>query len=156
MPNLKIAIVFIFSFLIIGQSYAASTTANATATVIAAIAITKTADLAFGTAPQSDPAKVILPASVSAASFTVTGAPNTAYTVTLPADGTVTMITGTGAVANQKIAVNTFTSTPAAGANGMLSAAGTQTLKVGATRAALLATQVVGSYTAAFTVNVVY
>lgn len=46
------------------------------------------------------------------------------------------MITGTGAVANQKIAE--YLLHLAAGANGMLSAAGTQTLKVGATRAAFV------------------
>lgn len=87
MPNLKIAIVFIFSFnywAVLCCFYDGECHCNCD---YAIAIITKTADLAFGTAPQSDPAKVILPASVSAASFTVTGAPNT-YTVTLPADGT--------------------------------------------------------------------
>lgn len=138
-----------------GQSYAAtSASAPTSATVIAAISITKTGDLLFGTAVQGDVSKTVLPADATAAVFNVSGQPSTAYTITLPAP--VTMITGTGLAANQQILVNNFTSTPAAGVNGMLSVGGTQVLRVGATRSALLSNQVAGSYTTSFTVNVIY
>ncbi len=139
-------------------SKAASTSGNAVQVVVAAIAIANVSDLDFGSAPQSDPLKVVAPGAAENAengSFTVTGQASTAYTITLPADGVVTMITGGGG-ANETIAVNTFVSNPAAGANGLLSGAGTQTLFVGATRAALGAAQVPGSYTASYTVTVVY
>ena len=52
------------------------------------------------------------------------------------------------------IAVNTFTSN--AGATPTIGATGTFTLYVGATRAALSATQAVGAYTGTFTATVVY
>jgi hypothetical protein len=132
--------------------YAASTTANANQTVTAAIAIVKVSDLEFGTAIQGAIAKTVAPGAVEDAenaSFTVTGQAATAYTITLPASITMT---GPGA----GIVVNAFASFPAAGANGMLSAGGAQTLLVGGTRAALPVGQVVGAYTAPFTVDVVY
>jgi hypothetical protein len=52
--------------------------------------------------------------------------------------------------------VSTFVSFPAAGANGLLNATGTQTLLVGATRAALAANQAAGTYTGTYNVTVVY
>ena len=136
----------------------ASAVGTATQTVIAAIAISNISNLDFGTAPAGDPAKTVLPGTVEAAdngSFAVTGQASNAYTISLPADGVVTMTTAGGGV-NKSIAVNSFTSYPAAGANGMLSASGTQTLFVGATRAALAASQVTGSYTGTYTVTVIY
>jgi hypothetical protein len=54
------------------------------------------------------------------------------------------------------IAVNTFVSFPAAGANGLLNATGSQLLLVGATRDALAANQALGTYTGTYTVDVVY
>ncbi len=137
---------------------AASTTGTAVQVVITAIAIANVSALNFGSAPQGDLARTIPPGAVENAnngSFTVTGQASTAYTITLPANGTVTMITGAGGV-NRTIAVSNFLSTPAAGANGLLSAGGTQTLFVGATRAALGAAQVPGSYSATYTVTVIY
>jgi len=133
--------------LVVKKSLAASATANATQTVIAAIAITKVTDLDFGSAPQGDPQKTVAPAA--GASFSITGAPNTAYTITVPSDGTVTMANG-----GNTIAVDSFTSSPSA--TGTLDGAGAQTLRVGATRAALAGNQAVGSYTGTFTVTVVY
>lgn len=138
---------------------AASDTAQAIQTVQAAIGINQVSDLDFGTAVQGDAAKTVVPGAAENAenaSFNVTGEPGLAYTITLPADGAVTMITAGGATANEQIAVNSFVSNPAAGANGLLSGAGTQSLFVGATRAALLATQVTGAYSSNFTVDVVY
>lgn len=138
------------------KAMAASTTADAKQIVTSAITITKVSDLEFGSAAQGDAAKTVAPGAAENAenaSFTVAGAPNTAYTVTLPANGTVTMQTGAGG-ANETIAVSAFTSFPAT--SGMISAGGSQLLLVGAQRAALGASQVAGSYTASFTVAVVY
>jgi hypothetical protein len=148
----KVASLLTLAGFAFNQAYAASTTGNATQTVQAAISITNTADLAFGTAAAGDVAKSVAPAAAESGRFTVNGAPNTAYTITLPS-AAVNMITGGGG-ANETIAVTAFTSNPAA--TGLLNGAGTQTLAVGATRAALGAAQVAGAYTAAYTVTVVY
>ena len=134
---------------------AASDSANANATVTAAIAIANVSDLEFGSAVQGDGAQTVAPGSSENAengSFDVTGEPNMAYTVTLPGDVDVVMTNG----GLGTIAVNSFASTPAAGANGLLDVSGAQSLFVGATRAALLGAQEVGSYTATFTIDVVY
>ncbi|CBW27160.1 hypothetical protein BMS_2363 [Halobacteriovorax marinus SJ] len=135
---------------------AASDTAQALAVVTAAINIAQVSDLDFGSSVQGDAASTVAPGDGTAAEFAVTGQANTAYTITLPADATVTMITGAGATADEQIGVNSFVSTPAAGANGLLDGSGAQTLNVGATRDALSATQVAGNYSANFTVDVVY
>jgi hypothetical protein len=137
---------------------AASTTADATIRVITDISIAKDVgkDLLFPDAVRGQAAHTIAPADAESAQFTVSGAPNKAYTITLPADGVVVMQTGGGG-ANQDIAVNTFTSSPAAGANGLTNGAGTQALRVGATRGAIGAAQVIANdYTATFTVIVAY
>lgn len=140
------------------RAWAASANGTATQVVIAALAITNVSALDFGSAAQGDVAKTVAPGSSENAdngSFNVTGQANTAYTISLPADGTVTLTTGGGG-ANETIAVSSFTSTPAAGANGLLNGSGAQVLFVGATRAALGAAQVAGNYTATYTVTVVY
>lgn len=145
--------------LLFGQhAYGASATGNAVQVVTTAIAIAYVSDIDFGTAPQGDAAKTVAPGAAENAtngSFTVTGTPSTAYTISLPADGVVTMTTAGGG-ANKTIAVDSFVSSPAAGANGMTDGSGSQTLFVGATRAALGAAQVTGNYTGTFTVTVVY
>lgn len=157
MKNLiKLGLVLAF---ITNHAHAASVNANANQTVTAAIAIAKVSDLEFGSAAQGDAAKTVAPGSsenAENASFTVTGQASTAYTITLPADGVVKMITAGGGSANTEINVNSFVSNPAAGANGLLDGSGTQTLFVGATRAALGASQNTGSYTGSFSVTVVY
>lgn len=134
----------------------AQTSANATATVIASIGISKTDDLAFGNAAQGDNSLTIDPATQPgpSATFTVTGQANTAYDITLPSDGTIIMITDDGGVDDEKINVNSFTSNPSGSGN--TGAGGSQTLNVGATRAAISASQVAGSYTASFNVTVAY
>lgn len=144
------------STFIVDDARAASDSAQALAVVTAAINIAQVADLDFGSAVQGDVAATVLPGDPTAAEFSVTGQPSTAYTITLPADATVQMITGGGATADEQINVNSFASTPAAGANGLLDGSGNQSLFVGATRDALSATQVAGSYAATFTVDVVY
>lgn len=135
---------------------AATATATATQSVILPITIAQVSDLDFGTAVQGDIAKTVAPGTAEDAenaSFTVTGEPSTAYTITLPANGVVTMSGSNGGT----IAVNDFVSFPAAGGGNTLpNTTGTVTLFVGATRAALGAGQTTGSYSGIFTVEVVY
>ncbi len=139
------------------EAFAASTSGTARQVVIAALTITNVSDLDFGTAAPSDVAKTVVPGTSETAdngSFTVAGQASTAYTITLPA-AAITMTTGGGG-ANETISVNSWASYPAAGANGLLTGGGTQLLLVGATRAALGASQVAGTYTGSYTVTVVY
>lgn len=158
-PKLVFVLFAVYSTLLsVSNAFAESSatgSADATMTVISGISILKTQDLSFTPAAPSSGAETIAPAGGTAAIFTVSGSPSANYSVTLPADGTVTMITGGGG-ANETIAVNTFTSTPAAGNNGVIGVGGSQSLRVGATRAALGAAQVTGSYTASFNVTVAY
>lgn len=127
--------------------------AQALIKVEAPLTITWSKDLDFGTVLQGDLAATVAPGDAEAAAFDIAGSPNTAYTITLPGNGDVVMITGGGG-ANETIAVDDFTSLPAA--TGLLDGAGTQTLTVGATHAAIGAAQVAGDYAADFTVEVVY
>jgi hypothetical protein len=140
----------------------ASANASVFAKVIQPIAITKTADLNFGgiiTGPAGSVtvspagvetatgATVINPnPNVSAAQFTVTGEPSTAYLIVLPT--TVTITNGA-----QTMTVDTFTSTPVG--TGLLSATGVQSLGVGA-KLNVAANQAVGSYSGTFAVTVAY
>lgn len=112
-------------------------------------------NLDFDTVIQGDASATVAPGDGTAAVFDVTGSPNTAYTVNLPA-APINMVTAGGGAAEREIEVNTFVSNPAAGANGMLDGAGEQELRVGATHAAILANQEPGSYSGTFTVEVVY
>lgn len=152
--------VFAAALILAGQTlstnaFAVSADGTATQVVVQAIALTPVSDLDFGSAAQGDAAKVVAPGAAENAengSFTVSGAPSTAYTITLPA-GAVTLTTGAGG-ANETISVGTFTSFPAT--TGTIGAGGTQLLLVGATRAALGAAQVAGNYTGTYTVTVVY
>jgi hypothetical protein len=162
-----------FSLAIVMIAFSATTfgqaTATASATIVTPIAIAKTVDMNFGNIAASAVAgTVVLPAAlapartvtggvtlpatpgtVTAATFTVTGASGFTYSITLPASAT---LTGPGA----NMIANTFVSTPTVGAGGLLTG-GTQTLYVGATLN-VGAAQVAGAYTtpAAFTVTVNY
>jgi hypothetical protein len=136
--------------------------ANATATIVTPISITKTADMSFGNvAVQSSTAGTVvlatdnsrtqtggvtLPATtgtVSAAIFTVSGEGAYTYTITLPSSLTIS----NSAI---NMTINTFTSTPSG--TGTLSS-GSQTLKVGATLN-VAAAQAAGTYTSATPFNV--
>jgi hypothetical protein len=132
----------------------ASATGSALQRVIAALSIVKDADLNFGEAAQGAAAKTIAPAAADKARFTVSGEPGKAFNIVLPADSTVKMITDGGGSANKEIAVNAFTSFPAT--QGTLSGAGSLELGVGATRAALGASQQAGNYSGSFVVTVAY
>jgi hypothetical protein len=143
-----------------------SATATATGTIIAPIAISKTADMNFGNivsgaalgtvvltpaGVRSKTGGVFLPGTagtVAAASFTVTGAIGFTYAITLPAAATT--VTSGG----NTMTVDTWTSTPTG--TGTL-AGGTQTLNVGGTLH-VGASQAAGTYISgtAFSVTVAY
>jgi len=145
-----------------------SATATATGTIIAPIAISKTADMNFGNivsgaalgtvvltpaGVRSKTGGVFLPGTagtVAAASFTVTGAIGFTYAITLPAAATT--VTSGG----NTMTVDTWTSTPTVALGGALTG-GTQTLTVGGTLH-VGANQVAGTYVSgtAFTVTVAY
>lgn len=92
---------------------------------------------------------VLVPSSSgSAAQFSVSGDANATYTISLPADGTVSLASGANSMA-----VNTFTSSPSP--TGTLSAGGAQTLSVGATLS-VGSNQAIGSYSGTFDVTVNY
>ena len=147
-------------------------TANASATIIRPITISKIGDLSFGNISAGvagtvtlDPATgnrtastgVVLPptqtGTVSLADFTVSGEGGSLYTITLPSsDQSIT----SGA---NSITLNTCTSSLGSTNIGTLSStignAGTQDVKVGATLN-LLTTTATGSYTGTFSVTVNY
>ena len=141
-----------------------SATANATAFIAAPITITKVTDLQFGgyisgiggtvtistvgARTSSGPiplSNTLYPVGV--ASFTLTGAPNYVYTITLPGP---TVLAGAG---GSNMNVTTFVSNPSA--TGTLSAGGTSTLTVGGTLT-LSGNQTPGTYTGTFAVTVSY
>jgi hypothetical protein len=151
-----LGVVLVLSSMSAHRAQAASDTATANCTVVAAIGIAQVSNLEFGTDSAGAVAKTVAPGTADNAenaSFAITGEPSTAYTITLPSDGTVVMGNG-GTGANNEIAVNSFASFPAT--TGTLDGTGAQTLLVGATRAALGGAQNSGSYSATFTVDVVY
>lgn len=142
------------------QATAGPATANINALINNPITLAKTADLDFGSAAPSTAATTIivdpttgaqtgsaigLGGATTAAGFTVTGLANQAFSVTLPADGTVTLA-GPGA----PMAVNTFLDdAPATITAGSVSFGVGATLTVGANQTA-------GGYTGTFDVTVSY
>ena len=139
---------------------AAGDNGNATATIIAPIAIANTTDLAFANVVASGDADtvVVSPAggrtcggfltcagTVSAGAFAVTGGSGATYAITLPASTTVTF----GA---NNMTVSAFTSTPSG--TGTLTG-GAETVSVGAT-IQVGASQAQGSYTGTYSVTVEY
>jgi len=134
----------------------ASDTGTATASVIASLSLTNTADLAFGEGIQGDASLAVGP--VTGGQFSVVGEGLRAYNITVPADGTVIMTTGAGGT-NETIAVDTFSywsNGASSGSSGLLNGPGLDTFGVGAVRAALGASQAPGSYTATYTVTIIY
>lgn len=146
------------------QQNSATTSANASATIVPAIAISKTADLNFGDVVAGSTAGTVVlstagarsvtggttlgnTAGAAAASFSVTGDPSATYAITLPSSA-VTLTSG----ANTMTA-GTFTSNPSG--TGTLSAGGSQTVAVGGTLS-VGATQATGTYTGTFNVTVAY
>jgi hypothetical protein len=138
---------------------------SATASWAAAIAISPTQELAFGSVVAGSGGAVtisvnplgrsasggvtVLPSGTwTAASFRVTGDALTTYSITLPPDGVVQLTSG-----SNSMAVNNFTSNPAL--SGDLGASGAQTVNVGATLNVGI-NQPTGAYSGTFTVTVNY
>lgn len=168
-----------FTLAIVMLAFAASTfaqvsaTANATATIVAPIAIAKVTDLEFGNVAVSTAAGTVvmnattgarsvtggctLPATtgtVNRASFTVTGTAGYTYSITLPAGPTTI---GDGVASTMTVTPWTSSPTPTGTLTG-----GTETLYVGATLN-VGASQTPGNYSATasngsgvFTVTVNY
>lgn len=146
-------------------SYAQSA-ADASVTIIAPLTIQKAGDLSFGNVAvgQTGGTVVITPAgsrsstgdvqlspanpgTITAASFNLTGQGTYGFSITLPADGTVTVSDGTNTMA-----LNSFTSNPSG--SGALTA-GAATIGVGATLV-VAGGQPTGAYTGTFVVTVAY
>jgi hypothetical protein len=144
----------------------ATTSASAKANIISPITITKVvaADLNFGdVVPGATAGTVVVDpaaartstggvslgngAAVAAAAFTVGGANNATYVITLP----VAPITITGPTST--MTVSNFTSNPSG--TGTIGATGTQALNVGGTLNVGI-NQAVGAYTGTFNVTVAY
>lgn len=135
---------------------AASENATATITVNENLQISRIQDLDFGVVYLGSEAQQIAPEESSAAAFQISGQTNTQYSIILPMDDSVVMTTDDGSDDFKKIPLNNFSSSPQQGPNGFLGGNGQQVLKVGATRSAITDNHHTGSYSATFTVEVVY
>jgi hypothetical protein len=143
--------------------------ADAHASIVTPISITKVDDMNFGniavnasggsvalptSGPRNTTGGVTLPSTagtIGAASFTVSGQPGYVYSITLPASITI------ADNAAHTMTINNLVSQPSVVAGGTLSGGGTQTLYVGGTLA-VSGSQAPGSYstTTPFDVSVVY
>jgi hypothetical protein len=138
---------------------------TATATIVAPLALTKVSDMNFGTIAVTGTAGTVVlgtdnsrtavgpalvpPAAGVAASFTVSGEASRTFAITLPADGTVSLISG-----GNTMAANAFVHN--AGANPALNGAGAAAFAVGATLS-VAANQAAGVYTSvSFNVRIDY
>jgi hypothetical protein len=148
------------------QLSSATTGANAAATIVTAISLTKTADMNFSdvvTGATSGTVELTASASpsrsalggtrlgnstgISSATFTVAGDPEATYSISLPVVESE-LISGI-----HLMTVDSFSSSPIG--SGLLSESGFQTLYVGATLN-VGASQANGSYTGTFEVTVAY
>ncbi len=145
MKKLSIIISIIALFTITSVTVNAQVTANATATgtIVTPIAITNSGDMNFGNVAVSATGGTVVlapagtrtitggvtlpavPGTVTAAHFEIEGTANYTYSITLPSTAT-TVTSGANTMT-----VDAFTSNP--GTTGTLSAAGKQTVDVGAT-----------------------
>jgi hypothetical protein len=135
-----------------------STSAASKSEVVNGVGIAVTRHLTFGEATQGTGGMVILPAAGNSAQMTVSGDAGHVYNITLPVSATMLRAGGTPGTAADEILVNAFTSTPSASStlSGVGFGGGTETLNVGATRAAIPESQAPGIYSASFTVTVAY
>ncbi len=143
------------------SAQAASATANATVDIVAAIGLSKTADLDFGAVvPAAGADTVVISTAgartcgatltctdtVTAAAFSVTGGNSLGYAITLPASATLTS-------GGDSISVDTFTDSE--GGTGTLDGSGNDSFTVGATLN-VGAGQPAGTYTGTFDVTADY
>lgn len=150
------------------QTQTGSATANATATILQAVSITKNADLNFGkiiadptaagqVAIQTDGTRTIAAGNVvlfdtesehQAASFTASGTAGRTYSLSLPANESVSL---TGPSGSDPMTITGFVHS----ATGTLNASGEETFNVGGTLN-VGANQAPGQYTGTFTVTAAY
>lgn len=123
--------------------------------VIRVLLLYNSSSLNFGEAVPTDPALTVPPGTsenTMNGSFSVNGEPNHTYQIILPTSAV--MSTGIGGP-NREIPISQFLSYPSAG-QATLPSTGTQTIYVGATRAAIPATQIPGTYQGTYTLQVIY
>ena len=158
--NMK-KITFILFALISGTAFAQSATATASAEIMSPMTIGKTTDLNFGKIASTSAGTVrigtdnvvagsatrISGTTPTAAAFTVNGANNYAYTVSVPQSITLTNLTGDG---GETMTVDSFTHNSTEVGTGE-----PQTFQVGA-RLNVGESQVVGNYTGDVIVTVAY
>jgi hypothetical protein len=159
----QLSIASALALLLLSDGAAGAATGTASAEIVSAITITNTVGLQFGQiAPSASPGTVTIAtsgvrtstggvtlaglATVSAAGFDVTGAPDNTYTITITSSTTITL-------GGNSMTVDTFESAP--DTTGTLSAGGTDVILVGATLH-VGANQAAGSYTGTFDVTVAY
>ena len=162
MKNLKLAAATAVLALTSSNAFADSTTFNASATILEALVLNKVADLSFanivpdtanpGTVVVSPAgartcgAGLICSGTVSAADFSINGAPGATFALTMPTAANITSGSDT-------MQVNNFTNS-LGGLTGTLTG-GTAAFQLGATLN-VGANQAVGTYTGTFTVTVDY
>lgn len=150
------------------DSQAATASNDATATVVAPIAIAAGSTLRFGSfstaaagqtvsinatsGARTSSGALLVTSTTGRATFNVTGQGSLTYAITLPGNGVVTITTDDGGSANEIMAVSNFVSDPSG--TGTLTS-GAQTLGVGAT-ITTVSSQVAGAYTGSFNVSVDY
>ncbi|MEM1105666.1 MAG: DUF4402 domain-containing protein [Pseudomonadota bacterium] len=159
----KLLLAGVASALLAGTAIAADVQSTAGAKIVAPLQITNMTALYFGTiAPSATAADTVivdaagnktcgaeltcLSSDHTAASFNVTGEPESAYTITLPSS--VAISNGNGG----NMTVNAFAGSKA---SGTLSLGGTDSFNVGGTLN-VAANQATGEYTGTFTVTVEY
>jgi len=137
----------------------------ATATIVGPLTLTKVSDMDFGTIAVTGTAGTVVlgtdnsrtavgpalvpPAAGVAASFTVAGEASRTFAITLPANSTVSLVSGANTMAANIFVHN-------AGANPALDIAGAAAFTVGATLS-VAANQAAGNYTSAtFPVTISY
>jgi hypothetical protein len=166
-------LIIIFAAIIMMASFSVKATvappntasANATAKILAALTITKNADLSFGTMTIPTAATTVIVAPdgtrtstgnitllaqaplTTASSYSVTGDAGATYTITLPVSTTI--LNG-----SQQMTVNTFTSSKTNNGS-TIGTGGTDSFTVGATLN-LSNAQASGTYTGSFNVTVNY
>ena len=165
MKNLFLVAIAILGFTAVsfGQSVGVTATATATGTIVTPITITNTQDLNFGNVAVSAVGGTVVlapaggrtltggvtlpvvPGTVTAAHFAITGTAGYTYAITLPSTAT-TVTSGANTMS-----VNAFTSDPTP--TGTLDGSGNQTVNVGATLN-VLANQPAGTYVSATPFNV--
>ncbi len=162
MKKILTTLSILIALLSTGTAFAATASANATASIVAAISIAKVTDLQFGNivagvgattvslstlGVRSGDGTPVLGGVVTPASFLVSGNLVATYSITLPTTTTLTRTAGA-----ETMTVTGFISNPSG--TGILTA-GAQSLLVGATLN-VGAGQVAGVYSGTFDVSVAY